>query len=203
MSPFVLSLLSILALAAQPAAPPSAPGPAGPLPGDLPVAARGVVPPARQEQPIAARIRQLRSPVIGHPALVHAGERFAVWTTRRFSSARLLPADGCGAPVSLAPGVSTPEADGRLVRTEVRVPATTPRAAWHLEVNWEDGARTEEPLAVRTLGLPAGQGGGDAFRFAVMTDHQLLDPSWEVGDTAQAPAKRPWHGEKKANLAMT
>lgn len=204
--PLSLFLLLFAALPVAPVIggpPPVAPVPGGPLPGDLPVSARVQVPPARQERPIPARIRQLRSPVLGHPAVVHAGERFAVWTTRRFASARLLPADGCGAPVALVPGVSTQEADGRLTRTEVRVPATTPRAPWHLEVNWEDGTRTEEPLAVRVLGLPAGQGGDGAFRFAVMTDHQLLDPSWEVGDTVLAPPKRPWHGEKKANLAMT
>lgn len=151
-----------------------------------------------------ARIRDLRSPVIGHPALVHAGKRFAVWTTRPFAVARLLPADGCGGPITLRPGVSSSQADGRLVRTEVTVPADAPRAPWHLELLWEDGTRFEEPLAVRVLGPAPAAGEGDVpFRFAVMTDHQLLDPSWELGDTAQAPSKRPWHGEKKANLAMT
>ncbi len=194
MNPFLFSLMIMTAAKTTP----------GTLPGDLPAAALLPAAPAPQEQPVVARIRDLRSPVIGHPALVHAGARFAVWTTRRFSVARLLPADGCGGPVTLRHGVSAPGADGRLVRTEVTVPADAPRAAWNLELLWEDGTRFEEPLAVRVLGPAPAAGQGDApFRFAVMTDHQLLDPSWEVGDTAHAPAKRPWHGEKKANLAMT
>ncbi len=176
----------------------SAPSPAV-LPGDLPSTALVEAPPEAQEQPVAVRIRSLRSPTIGHPAIVNSGERFAIWSTKKPATARLLPGDGCGSPVGLTLAMATPAADGRLLRTVARVPGLTPRAGWHLEVVWDDGTRTEEPLAVRVLGLP----GEGAFRFAVMTDHQLLDPSWEIGDTALAPGNRPMYGEKKANLAMT
>ncbi|MBU1241886.1 metallophosphoesterase [Myxococcota bacterium] len=170
-----------------------------PLPGDLPLSAQNDAPPAAQEQPVAVRIRQLRSPTIGFPAILNSGGRFAIWSTRKPASARLLPADGCGAPQILVLSMPTSVADGRMFRTEAGVPGLAPRAAWHLEVVWDDGTRTEEPLAVRLLGWPV----DGPFRFAVMTDHQLLDPSWEIGDTALAPGKRPSYGEKKANLVMT
>ena len=173
--------------------------PQGTLPGDLPPASRIDTAPEPQEQPVARRIRLLRSPTIGHPAIVHAGERFAIWSTQRIATARLLPADGCGAPVGLSV-FAAQTTDGRLLRVEALVPALAPRAAWHLELQWEDGTRTEEPLAVRTLAAMSGDG---TFTFAVLADHQLLDPSWEIGDTALAPGSRPTHGEKRANLAMT
>ncbi|MBU1070558.1 hypothetical protein KJ975_13420, partial [Myxococcota bacterium] len=105
-----------------------------PLPGDLPLSAQNDTPPAAQEQPVAVRIRQLRSPTIGFPAILNSGGRFAIWSTRKPASARLLPADGCGAPQILVLSMPTSVADGRMFRTEAGVPGLAPRAAWHLEI---------------------------------------------------------------------
>ncbi len=170
------------------------------LPGDLPEARLIDAPPAAQERPLARRLHRLRSPSIGFPAVAASGENFAIWSERGLEKAVLLPADDCGAPVILALEASEFRLDGRFRRTVARIPAEAPRGVWHLEITWDDGTRHVEPQAVRTLGpVPESRD----FRLAVMTDHQLLDPSWELGDTALAPESRPRYGESMANAAMT
>ncbi len=166
------------------------------LPGDLPESGFHEITDV-QEKPIARRIRDLRSPTIGHPAQVHSGGHMAIWTTGKITRAFLKPADACMESVELLSVSNAPKE--AFIRNVMRIPPLTPRGNYHLEVFREDGSRMEEPLAVRVTGPPH----DGSFTIAVMADHQLLDPSWEIGKTALAPAQRPSHGEKAANFIMT
>lgn len=170
------------------------------LPGDAPP--QRWTDPVIQSQirPLMRRLHTLYSPTIGFPAVVDSGKQFAIWSARRIHKAVLVPADNCAEAVSLEFDSAQSQGDDRLWRTVVRVPVMTPRAFWDLEITWEDGTLHREPLAVRVLG---GISDTEDFRIAVMTDHQLRDPSWELGKTALAPRNRPKHGEKKDNLAIT
>jgi hypothetical protein len=155
-----------------------------------------------QPDPITSRITAVVYPTLGLPALVPYGGELDVF---------LVVAQG-KAPVSLREWKALLRAreaqqafpltivavnrDRAITRLRVRVPARAPREIYDLEVTGP-GLHDVQPNAVRIYGQPKRD-----FRFAVVADHQLWDPSWRVTAADRSAGDWPRHGESADNRAV-
>jgi len=154
--------------------------------------------------PARARVRHIVYPTLGFPALVpYGGELEILVRTARESGS---VADWRGAvrageegpryPMTMLAASYDPAIDA--IRLRAAVPARAPRDVYDLELGGPGGLFDTQPRAVRIYGSP-----GAGFRFALMADHQLWDPSWKqkLGDQHARPGY-PRRGEKDANRAI-
>jgi 3',5'-cyclic AMP phosphodiesterase CpdA len=155
-----------------------------------------------QPEPIAARVRAIVYPTLGLPALVgHRGELDVL--VRSESSNITLP-DWKVRIATRLPGaafaleVLSAERDESLALTKlhVRIPARAPRETYHLTVEGRS-LRDTQPNAVRITGVVSPE-----YRFAVLADHQLWDPSWKIHDPDRSARDWPRRGETDENRAM-
>jgi hypothetical protein len=85
-----------------------------------------------------------------------------------------------------------------IVRLHVALPVSVGRDVYHLRVTGPDGVDDRQPRAVRVYGRL-----GRSFRFVVMGDHQLWDPSWKVRPGHRNNRGFPYRGQTDHNKAIT
>ena len=191
--------LAAVALAALCLAPPARADSLSSLPD--PLYAHSTPP---QPEPIFGRVRNLVYPTLGLPALVpYAGELDVFVRTdsasvdpRAWKLQLLLRPTGTAARFPLAVLAVGRDAARGLTKIRVRVPARAPRAVYDLEVAGPQ-VRDTQPNAVRVYGVARGQ-----FRFGVIADHQLWDPSWKMQPGDRNAGDYPRRGEREGNRAM-
>ncbi len=191
-----------------------APAAAGtPEPADWAALGRPLKP---QSEPPLARPDPILMPAPGAPALVCWGETWAAtirlptgaapgrpedwraWLTTRTRGPLDEPV---GQPVELrfalpvigvAPG---PRPD--LARLQLTTPATPPRETYHMEVQGPGGLFGQRVHAVRLLGACR-----DELRLAVIADHQLRDPTSELGGADRNNGTYPRRGRTAAESML-
>jgi len=145
-----------------------------------------------QAEPPRLDLEAILSPTPAVPALLTWQESFAIlvrlapamtvagvgdWRVSLTTRARGPYGDWVGSPVGMrfalpVSQVGSPSA-GR-AKIVARIPASVPRDIYHLEVSGPAGLRSRRLYAVRVLGA---QAQSQRFRFVVIADHQLRDPS--------------------------
>ncbi len=179
---------------------------------------------ALQRKPPLVRLDPIVVPTPGSPALVSWGEDlevtvllppgvgaggpadWQVWLTTRIQG----PDDrALGQPVDLRFGLLVsavtavaavgqgPAPDAAVLRA--RVPAEPPRETYHLQVTGPGGLLGRRVHAVRVLGAA----GREPFRFAVIGDHQLRDPSTRFGDGDLNNGSYPRRGRTGAESMLS
>ncbi len=138
----------------------------------------GLAPSADQARPVPPQVRQIAYPTVAMPALVEPAQRFSVLLRvdcqpdlgRLEAWAQLVraPIDPLALEVL---GLTTGDAGTGRLRLHLRVPAGT--ATDHYDLVLDDGAclRDRQPSALRV------HRAGTGFRFAVVADEQLGDPT--------------------------
>jgi hypothetical protein len=163
--------------------------------------------PTQQRDGVVRRIDRIVAPTLTFPALVRTGGRFLVELR--------VTVGADGKPLAVAP-VERYEVDllvrgeqpplrcvvrgatrhGGLLRLEVEVPAALARDLYDLHV-MGPGVADRQPSAVRIYG----GGPPDRFRFGVVSDHQLWDPSYRISGRALNAGLYPRREKTPANLA--
>lgn len=157
-----------------------------------------------QPEPIVPRVRAVVYPTMGLPALVAYGGELDVFVRIESQTVRVkdwqvrISTRASPGSASFALAILTAEHDPKLAltRLRVRVSARAPRELYDLQV---DGPRLHDiqPNAVRIYGVVPSQ-----YRFAVMADHQLWDPSWKLHEPERSARDWPHRGEQDDNRAM-
>jgi MYXO-CTERM domain-containing protein len=158
-----------------------------------------------QPEAIFPRIRNIVYPTMGLPALVpYGGELEVVVHTAspegdpaKWRVELLLRPTGTAARFVLPVVALTRDRGRPLTRLRVRVPARAPRDSYDLQVSGPL-VRDTQPNAVRVYGEAKRQ-----FRLAVITDHQLWDPSWKVHPGDRNALDYPRRGEPEGNRAIS
>jgi len=165
--------------------------------------------PARQRDSIRRRVRQILAPTMTFPALVGQGGRFQiVLKVRRGLQRSRLGADRTASwVVELRPArsrssivlceVAGSRIHGDRLELAVKSPILLARDVYDIAV-MGPGVDDSQPNAVRILGdtEPA------PLRFAVITDHQLWDPTAKIGGKRVGPGGFPQRGGEQENLAI-
>ncbi len=158
-----------------------------------------------QKQRPVRRIHAIVHPTLGFPALVGHGGRFDIW---------LHTTSPKGSPQEWKVTIKTNQAvnggqkfdlpivgvgkEGQTIRLTAELPIEVERDHFHLVVRGPSGLECRQPRAVRVLGsLPRN------LRFAVISDHQLWDPSWKVKGRALNSDAYPKRGQTDENKAIT
>ena len=157
-----------------------------------------------QPDPIFARIRSVVYPTMGLPALLPYGGEFDVFVHTesaevdpgRWRVGLLLRPTGTAARFHLTVVAVARDHKRALTKLRVRVPARAPRDSYDLEVVGPS-VRDTQPNAVRIHGAPRKQ-----FRFVVVADHQLWDPSWKTRPGDKNARDYPRRGEREGNRAI-
>ena len=140
--------------------------------------------PAPGRQAIASNVDRLLSPTLGFPELVQSGAVFEAHVElARAPDGRPIVPDVGDWLVYLVSAEGTAyrctveqvRAEGRFAVAKVRVALDLARDVYDLRVVTR-GIDEYQPLAVRVLGRQRGQ----RFRLAVLSDHQLWDPSYRL-----------------------
>ena len=149
-----------------------------------------------QRKPPAVSVDPIISPTTGAPALVAWGQRLHVtiacedcadtqcqdWLMAITSQTRSPDGKIIGIPVPLRYPLDvdsvTPGPLEQTVTLSTTLPATPPRDIYHLEVSGPGGLSGRRIYAIRVLGQQINK----KFNFAVLTDHQLGDPSTDFAE---------------------
>lgn len=157
-----------------------------------------------QPDAIFPRIRHVVYPTMGLPALVPYGGDFQVFVQTEAADTDpkawklhlMLRPTGTAARFPLQVLEASRDQARGLTRLRVQVPARAPRDVYDLDVAGPQ-LRDSQPNAVRIYGDARRQ-----FRFAVIADHQLWDPSWRTKNADRNAGDYPRRGEREGNRAM-
>jgi len=160
-------------------------------------------PHAKQKSQVTPTIRLLAHPTTGAPAMVTAGGTLEVWIGEAIAP----PATGV--VVNLTTTVSTRTLTHRLPVVKLdrrpgerltvvtcRVPATLPRETFDVTVRLSGRTATQR-RAVRVR-----HRSGGPLRIALLTDHQLWDPSVSLKKGRRNARSYPTRGEKREHRAV-
>ncbi len=164
-----------------------------------------------QRDTVARYIAHILAPTLTCPALVQAGGRLGVLikpteqpvtpgkltTKKGFKQTwqAFLQRSGVGSVMPLKVVSALPE--GADIRLELKLPLRLARDVYDLRVMGL-GINEIQPNAVRVHG----QKEPERFRFAVVNDHQLWDPSWRLTGRAISAGKYPVPADAEENLAI-
>jgi len=162
---------------------------------------------SQKERPVR-RIDRILYPTIGFPVLVGCGGRFQVWIRDRLTD-RSRAVDRTAWHLVLATNerggqryrltvLSVQRVHGNLYQISVRMPADTADDAFHLELTDPQGRHDRQNRSVRVL-CPIAR----HFRFVIMADHQLWDPSWKFKPGQKNNGTYPTWGQKDLNKRIT
>jgi hypothetical protein len=169
---------------------------------DLPDPAYAEVRPP-QEGALHPRITRIIYPTLGLPSLCTSGGSFEVWVRGAWSvdpkawrvTLSTDETPDAGPTLDLVPAEVAMDAKSGVTRLRLTLPGSAVREVYDLRVFGPAGLADVQPRAVRVTGEPSGE-----FRFALMSDHQLWDPSWKVGGPNERnPGDYPKRGEKDEN----
>lgn len=163
--------------------------------------------PTRQREGVVRHVDRIVSPTLTFPALVRAGGRFAILLRAPLGSdGKPLPAPAPssytlellrrGQPPPLRCRARRVTRTGALLELEVEAPTTLARDVYDLHV-MGPGVEDRQPNAVRAHGSSP----PSRYRFALVTDHQLWDPSFKLRGRELNAGVYPRRASDLANVA--
>ncbi len=163
---------------------------------------------APQDDRPVRRIRFILQPTLGFPALAGCGKNLTVWIvapdlTSDPSALRprswhvSLKTDWSGG-AKLRPKVVSLARDQDILRIQARLAPDSPSDVYHLVVRGPGGLKDSQPRAVRIF-CPIPK----RFTIALLSDHQLWDPSWKVSSGLRAAKGWPDWGQADDNKRIT
>ncbi len=163
---------------------------------------------APQDEPPVRRIHSLIHPTLGFPALAQCGKIMTLWVVdanlandKRAEGPRSwsvrLSRSAQTSPV-ITPKVISVVRKRDLFRIQARLPADSPDDVYYLTVTGPGGFTDSQPRSVRVL-CPVPK----VLTFAVLSDHQLWDPSWKLKPGLKASSDFPDRGQTEDNKRIT
>ena len=165
--------------------------------------------PTKQRDVVVRRIQRLLAPTIIYPALVTSGGELSVLVrASRGPDGKLRASQGTarwevfvlrrGQKPARRCRVLRVTPAGKNLRLTATVPVTLARDVYDLRV-MGPGVDETQPNAVRLLGPRQ----SDTFRFAMVADHQLWDPSYRLSGRGINTETFPRNKDAAANIAIT